>query len=205
MVFLTRANWSISGLSCWNSRYRTMRCTAMAKVMINCSDIKFDDITVTSQPKTPKTPIMAMTDKKQQSMGSTIHRRRLKMMPNIPTSRINTPVPKILRSLLIKVIISSAIMVMPPRKRSAWSRYLSITARTAAMFSCCAMREISSCRLICSLTSASRDRSSGVSSPWALFWRNKRRCSIRSLKRASPFRFTTNAVVSMSALTIMLR
>ncbi len=108
----------------------------IAMVMMSCNEIKLDDITVTSQLNSPNMPIMEITENAQQIMGNKIQRIFLKIIPNIMMSKNNTPTPKTLRSFLIKLIKSSAIMLTPPRKRSASSRYLSIMSRIEAMSWC---------------------------------------------------------------------
>jgi len=172
-VFRTNVRWSLSGCFFMYSRYRTIRWTDMARVIINWRDTKFEEITVTSQSNIPSMPIMARTDRKQQSIGKIIHRSLLKIMPSMPTRRKKTPTPNTFRSFLMKVIISSAIMLMPPRKRSASDRYFSITARTARMFSCCVLLILSRCRLICSPICSSSMVSVSVKGPSACLSRRR--------------------------------
>ena len=110
---------SASGLLKWSSRYRTIRWMVIAMVKISCKDIKLEDITVTSQPNNPSSPIIEIAEKAQQRMGKKIQRIFLKTTLKATTRRNNTPRPNVLRSFLIKLIRSSAIMLIPPRKSSA--------------------------------------------------------------------------------------
>ena len=57
--------------------------------------------------------------KMQQSMGRRTQRSLLKIIPRVIMRKQRTPKPKVFRSLLMKLIKSSAIMLTPPRKRSA--------------------------------------------------------------------------------------
>ena len=100
----------------------------------NLTNIKLEDITVTSHPKNPSNPIMEIADNAQQIIGRKIQRILLKMMLKVMIRKNNTPSPKIFKSLLIKLTRSSAIMLTPPKKRSAPSRYLSIIPRILRIF-----------------------------------------------------------------------
>jgi hypothetical protein len=88
-------------------------------VTISCREIKFEDITVTSHPNIPRNPIIERTEKAQQSIGKITHRIFLKITPRVTIRKMNIPIPKILISFLINVIMSSVIIDAPPRKSSA--------------------------------------------------------------------------------------
>ena len=77
--------------------------------------MKFDDITVTFQPTKPKKPTIIKTEKKQLNNGIMTHNKFLKTNHNVAIINNRTPKPKTIISLLIKVIISSAIIGIPPR------------------------------------------------------------------------------------------
>ena len=55
------------------------------------------------------------TEKKQLLIGTIIQINFLKTNHNVKTINKKTPIPKTIISLLINVIISSAIMGIPPR------------------------------------------------------------------------------------------
>ena len=92
----------------------------MAMVIISCSEIKLDDITVTRQPNIPSSPIMAIADPAQHRIGKSTQRLLLKITPRATIRKNSTPIPNIFRSFLIKLIRSSVIMLIPPRKSSAF-------------------------------------------------------------------------------------
>ena len=87
----------------------------MDMVRMSISEMKLDEITVTGQPIRPSSPIMITTAKPQLHRGSRTKRACLKMIDNMITRKANTPAPNTTRSFLMKVIISSAIIGMPPR------------------------------------------------------------------------------------------
>ena len=77
--------------------------------------IKFEDITVTFHPSNPKSPIIIKTEKKQLFRGINIHNIFLKINQRVTTINKKTPAPKTIISFFIKVIMSSAIMGIPPK------------------------------------------------------------------------------------------
>ena len=77
--------------------------------------MKLEEITVTFHPSNPKIPIIIITEKKQLLIGTIIQISFLKTNHKVPTINNKTPIPKTTISLLIKVIISSAIIGIPPR------------------------------------------------------------------------------------------
>ena len=82
---------------------------------ININAIKFDEITVTFQPINPNKPIMIITEVKQPSKGIKTHFMFLKINQRVKTINKKTPIPKTTISFLMYVIISSAIIGIPPR------------------------------------------------------------------------------------------
>ena len=72
-------------------------------------------MTVTFQPNKPKIPVIIITEKKQLLIGTIIQISFLKTNQRVPIMNIRTPMPKTIMSLLIKVIISSAIIGIPPK------------------------------------------------------------------------------------------
>ena len=84
-------------------------------VKISIKAIKFEEITVTFQPSKPSNPIIITTEKKQLLMGMMIQINFLKTNQRVAIMNAKTPNPKITISLLINVIISSAIIGIPPR------------------------------------------------------------------------------------------
>ena len=87
----------------------------IAMVSISIKAIKFDDITVTFQPTKPKKLIIIKTEKKQLNKGINTQIRFRKTNQRVKTIKRNTPRPNTIISFLIKVIISSAIIGIPPR------------------------------------------------------------------------------------------
>ena len=57
-------------------------------------EIKFELITVTSQPKRPKNPLVVITEKAQVINGSIIQRNCLKMTQRVSIKNTNTALPK---------------------------------------------------------------------------------------------------------------
>ena len=84
-------------------------------VNINISAMKLDEMTVTFQPTKPKKPIIIRTEKKQLRSGIKTQRKFLNTYQSVRTINKNTPAPKTTISFFIKVIISSAIIGIPPR------------------------------------------------------------------------------------------
>ena len=81
----------------------------------NKKAIKFDDITVTFHPKRPRSPVIITTEKKQLLIGTIIHINLLNTYQRVATINKNTPSPKTIISFFIKVIMSSAIIGIPPK------------------------------------------------------------------------------------------
>ena len=77
--------------------------------------IKFEEITVTFHPNNPKSPTIIKTEKKQLFKGMIINKTFLKINQRVATMNKNTPEPKTIMSLFINVIMSSAIIGIPPR------------------------------------------------------------------------------------------
>ena len=77
--------------------------------------MKFEDITVTFHPSRPNIPSITITEKKQLARGIIIQTNFLKINHNVAMIKKNTPIPKIIISFLIKDIISSAIIGIPPK------------------------------------------------------------------------------------------
>ena len=84
-------------------------------VKISIRAIKFDDMTVTFQPSNPKTPTIIVTEKKQLKRGIITHNKLLKTNQRVKTIKRKTPAPNTSISLFIYVIISSAIIGIPPK------------------------------------------------------------------------------------------
>ena len=84
-------------------------------VKINISAIKFDEITVTFQPSKPSSPIIMITEKKQLLIGTMIQISYLNTNQRVAIMNSKTPKPKTIISLLINVIMSSAIIGIPPK------------------------------------------------------------------------------------------
>ena len=87
----------------------------MAIVNINIKAIKLDDITVTFHPKRPRSPVIIITEKKQLLIGTIIHINLLNTYQRVATINKKTQSPKTIISFLIKVIMSSAIIGIPPK------------------------------------------------------------------------------------------
>ena len=77
--------------------------------------IKFEDMTVTFQFMRPKNPIIIITAKKQLEIGMVIQRTFLKTNHKVIIIKAKTPIPNTIISFLINVIISSAIIGIPPK------------------------------------------------------------------------------------------
>ena len=87
----------------------------MAMVNMSIKAIKFEEITVTFHPRIPSKPIIITTENKQLLIGTIIQINFLKTNHRVAIINKRTPKPKTTISLLMKVIISSAIMGIPPR------------------------------------------------------------------------------------------
>ena len=72
-------------------------------------------MTVTFQPSRPSKPVIIITEKRQLLIGTTIQINFLKTYHKVKTINIKTPKPNTIISLFIKVIMSSAIMGIPPK------------------------------------------------------------------------------------------
>ena len=77
--------------------------------------MKFDEMTVTFHPNNPSKPVMIITEKKQLLMGTIIQISFLNTNHNVAIMNNKTPNQKTNISLLINVIISSAIIGIPPK------------------------------------------------------------------------------------------
>ena len=87
----------------------------IAIVRISIIAIKFEDITVTFHPTKPRNPIIIITEKKQLLIGIIIQINFLNTNQSVAIIKINTPRPNTMISFFINVIISSAIMGIPPK------------------------------------------------------------------------------------------
>ena len=87
----------------------------IAMVSISIRAIKFDDITVTFQPTNPKKPTIIVTEKKQLKRGTNTQSKLLKTNQSVKIIKRKTPTPKTTMSFFMKVIMSSAIIGIPPR------------------------------------------------------------------------------------------
>ena len=72
-------------------------------------------MTVTFQFKSPSIPVIITTEKKQLLIGTIIQISFLKTSHKVKIINKRTPIPKTIISLLMNVIISSAIIGIPPR------------------------------------------------------------------------------------------
>ena len=87
----------------------------IAIVRINIKAMKFDEITVTFHPNNPNNPIIIITEKKQLLIGTIIQINLRNTNQRVAMINSRTPIPKTMISLLMNVIISSAIIGIPPR------------------------------------------------------------------------------------------
>ena len=87
----------------------------IAIVKISIRAIKFEDITVTFQPTNPSKPIIIKTEKKQLNNGMNTQSKLLKTNHRVQTINIKTPAPNTTISFFIYVIMSSAIIGIPPK------------------------------------------------------------------------------------------
>ena len=76
--------------------------------------MKFEEITVTFQPIIPNRPIIIITEKKQELIGTMTQINLLKTNHNVAKINIKTPTPKTKISFLINYIMTSAIIGIPP-------------------------------------------------------------------------------------------
>ena len=56
--------------------------------------MKFDEITVTSQPNNPKNPLVVITENAQVKMGKKIQRNCLNIIHNVRIKKMKTALPK---------------------------------------------------------------------------------------------------------------
>ena len=77
--------------------------------------IKFDEITVTFQPMKPSKPTMKITEVAQPSNGIITNLIFLKINQSVSIIKTKTPTPNTIISFLIKLIISLAIIGIPPK------------------------------------------------------------------------------------------
>ena len=77
--------------------------------------MKLEEITVTFQPIKPKRPTINITDVAQPSNGIITHFIFLKINQSVKIIKIKTPIPNTTISFLIKLIMSSAIIGIPPK------------------------------------------------------------------------------------------
>ena len=103
------------GKSSLNCRNRVLIWIFIAIVRINIRAIKFEDITVTFQPKRPSRPVIIKTEKKQLLIGTIIQISFLNINHRVAIINKRTPRPKTIISLLINDIISSVIIGIPPK------------------------------------------------------------------------------------------
>ena len=87
----------------------------MAIVNMSINAMKFEEITVTFQPRIPSKPIIITTENKQLLIGTMIQINFLKTNHKVAIMNKRTAKPKTIISLLINVIMSSAIIGIPPR------------------------------------------------------------------------------------------
>ena len=87
----------------------------IAIVKINIKAMKFDEITVTFHPSSPSNPVIITTEAIQLLIGTIIQISFLKTNHRVAIINNKTPIPKTTMSLLIKVIMSSAIIGIPPK------------------------------------------------------------------------------------------
>ena len=77
----------------------------MAIVNMSINAMKFEEITVTFQPRIPSKPIIITTENKQLLIGTIIQINFLKTNHKVAIINNKTPKPKTTISLLMKVII----------------------------------------------------------------------------------------------------
>ena len=72
-------------------------------------------MTVTFHPNRPNNPVIIITEKKQLLIGTIIQINFLKTNHKVPIINNKTPIPNTIISLFMNVIISSAIIGIPPK------------------------------------------------------------------------------------------
>ena len=84
-------------------------------VRISVRAMKFDEMTVRCQPTCPSRPRISVVQKPQVMTGVSTQRSSRNIYPSMPIASTSAPMPKITISLRTKVIMSSAIIEIPPR------------------------------------------------------------------------------------------
>ena len=84
------------------------------EIIIN-REIKLEETTVTLQSINPKNPITTKAISALEIKGMATHRIFLKIAPKVIMNITRTPSAKYCKSLSIKLIISEAIIAVPPR------------------------------------------------------------------------------------------
>ena len=83
-----------------NSLYLTIKCIVIAIVNISCREIKFEEITVTSQLNILKKPAVIMTEQKQVTIGITTHLLCLNITVKVKIKKNSMATPKTFKSFL---------------------------------------------------------------------------------------------------------
>ena len=115
MELLIKSNLFREGLFFLSWRSLVLRWIFIAIVSISINAIKFDEITVTFQPIKPSKPTIIITEKKQLEIGIIIQIQDLNTYQSVAIINKKTPTPKYIISFFIKLIISSAIIGIPPK------------------------------------------------------------------------------------------
>ena len=89
--------------------------------------MKFEETTVTLQSIQPRNPITKTAIKALETKGIATQRNFLKIILKVITNIISTPRAKYWRSLFMKLIMSEAIIAVPPRYISPLSLKLFMT------------------------------------------------------------------------------
>ena len=112
MGLLGILGWKVTVIS--SNFIALMLILTMAIVNMSINAIKFEEMTVTFQPRIPSKPIIITTENRQLLIGTTIQINFLKTNHKVAIINNKTPKPKTTISLLMKVIISLAIIGIPP-------------------------------------------------------------------------------------------
>ena len=115
MVNETSSFWFLSLCNSDISLYLTIRCIVKEIVIIRSNDMKLDDTTVTRQSIKPSNPITKRATNPLDARGMATHLAFLNIAPRVMMNIIKTPKAKYRRSLFIKLIMSEAIMAVPPK------------------------------------------------------------------------------------------
>ena len=91
-------------------------------------------MTVTFQPNNPSRPVIIITEKKQLLSGTTIQITFLNTNQRVAIINNKTPIPNTTISFFINVIMSSAIIGIPPRNIFPISLYDLITSLISRIF-----------------------------------------------------------------------